>query len=366
MTSIRLEGLTKYLGDTRSVDDVSLEIEAGELFLLLGPSGCGKTTLLNLIAGLLQPTRGRILFGDRDVTHVGTDKRKAVLCFQGYALWPHLSVHENVRFGLDVRNESALEKERAVRSALELVRMQGYASRMPSELSGGQQQRVAIARAVAAHPDCLLLDEPLSNLDADLRHHMRGELRRICREAGLTTVYVTHDQKEALSIADRLAVMKEGRVIQIGTPEELYHRPNSLFVAEFLGQTNAIPGRVVERVAASDGQRAAVVVETLFGKLRVEGSLPPPSALRVTVTIRPDQLRLSSEAQSSRDSSLPNRFPARVLESSFLGTSSEHRIRIVETELRMLSFPARAALPGEVSVVLEPEQLLAFPADSGT
>jgi ABC-type Fe3+/spermidine/putrescine transport system ATPase subunit len=272
-------------------------------------------------------------------------------------------VQDNVGFGLDVRRKTTSEKQRAVQSALSLVKMEKYGSRKPSELSGGQQQRVAIARAIAARPDCLLLDEPLSNLDTSLRHHMRDELRRICRESGLTTLYVTHDQKEALSIANRLAVMKQGRVMQVGTPQELYHRPSSLFVAEFLGQANAIPGRVSEQGRASDGQRAVTIVETSFGKLHIAGSLPAPDGARVTVSIRPEQVRLLTGPALAREASVPNLFPARVLQSSFLGHTSEHRVRIADTELRIVSSPARADLPEEVGVVLEPELLLAFPSD---
>src|SRR5262245_44203350 len=225
MVSIQLERVSKRLGPTLAVDRAEIEVRAGELFFLLGPSGCGKTTLLNLVAGLLEPSEGRILFDGRDVTRTPTHQRNAVMCFQSYALWPHLNVEENVRFGLDVRRLDRKQQERRVHQALELGRMGSYRERKPAELSGGQQQRVAIARAVAVQPSCLLLDEPLSNLDTRLRQQMRGEIRSICRATGLTTLYVTHDQKEALSIADRIALLDAGRVVQVGTPRELYTRP---------------------------------------------------------------------------------------------------------------------------------------------
>ncbi len=235
VTSIRLEHLTKRFDSTVAVDDVSLQIEAGELFFLLGPSGCGKSTLLRLIAGLYEPTAGRISFNDRDVTDLPTEKRSAVMVFQSYALWPHMTVRENVRFGLSVRGGSKSDQLRRVDEVLTLVHMREYADRKPNQLSGGQQQRVALARALAVNPACLLLDEPLSNLDAKLRAEMRTEIRRICKEAGLTTIYVTHDQSEALAIADRIAVMDRGKLVQVGTADEISNSPASDFVAEFLG-----------------------------------------------------------------------------------------------------------------------------------
>src|SRR4051812_18587687 len=240
MTSVRIDHVSQKFGDTVALDDVDLDIKAGELFFLLGPSGCGKSTLLRIIAGLLDPTAGRIWFNDRDVTALGTDKRNAVMCFQSYALWPHMSVAENVRFGLAVRKQSRAEQDRRIAEVLHLVQMEPYADRKPNQLSGGQQQRVALARALAVTPDCLLLDEPLSNLDAKLRLEMRSEIRRICKTAGLTTIYVTHDQKEALSIADRIAVMRAGKLEQVGAPSEIYHRPASAFVADFMKQDEVV------------------------------------------------------------------------------------------------------------------------------
>src|SRR3954470_6131584 len=247
MTSVRLEKISKHFGSTVAVDDINLSIAAGELFFLLGPSGCGKSTLLRLIAGLMEPTSGKIFFNNEDVTKQATQARNAVIFFQSYALWPHMSVRENIRFGLQVRKLSGAEQNQHVDEALALVQMKEYGHRKPNELSGGQQQRVALARAMAVRPACLLLDEPLSNLDAKLRHEMRSEIRRICKTAGFTTIYVTHDQKEALSVADRIAVLKDGKLAQVGAPGELYHRPKSAFVADFIGQTNLLPGTVAER-----------------------------------------------------------------------------------------------------------------------
>jgi iron(III) transport system ATP-binding protein len=359
MIPIRLERVSKRLGETLAVDAVDLTIEGGELFFLLGPSGCGKTTLLNLIAGLLEPSEGRIAFGDRDVTALPTNQRNAVMCFQSYALWPHLSVAENVRFGLSVRRLSRPEQDRRVAEALALVRMTEYAGRKPAELSGGQQQRVAIARATAVRPACLLLDEPLSNLDTRLRQEMRGEIRSICRATGLTTVYVTHDQKEALSIADRIAIMRAGKVVQVGTPAELYAHPNTAFVAEFLGQANLIPGRIIERVPhglhGSGIER--VRVETLLGELLAfsNGTLPA-GVERVTLGIRPEQIKVAGSGALGLVSD--NQISARLVETWFLGDSSEHRLDCCGLALRMTSVPPRLDLASDVTLVLSPSELV--------
>jgi iron(III) transport system ATP-binding protein len=350
MIPIRLERVSKRLGETLAVDAVDLTIQAGELFFLLGPSGCGKTTLLNLIAGLLEPGSGRIWFGDRDVSELPTNQRNAVMCFQSYALWPHLNVAENVRFGLGVRQLPKREQEQRVEEALALVRMSEFADRKPAELSGGQQQRVAIARATAVRPACLLLDEPLSNLDTRLRQEMRGEIRSICRATGLTTVYVTHDQKEALSIADRIAIMRGGKVVQVGTPAELYTQPATPFVAEFLGQANLLSGRIVERAPfGADAAIERVRVETSCGVLTAftRGRLGP-DVLRVTLSIRPEQVKVAPEGALAPE----NVVTAKICESWFLGDSSEHRLDVGGQTIRMQSVPPRLDLAANVSLVL--------------
>lgn len=360
MVFIQLERVSKRLGATLAVDRAELEVHAGELFFLLGPSGCGKTTLLNLIAGLLEPSEGRILFDGRDVTRLPTHERNAVMCFQSYALWPHLSVAENVRFGLDVRRIDRKQQEERVREALELVQMAEYRERKPAELSGGQQQRVAIARAVAVKPSCLLLDEPLSNLDTRLRQQMRGEIRSICRATGLTTLYVTHDQKEALSIADRIALLDAGRVVQVGTPRELYMRPANTFVAEFLGQANLIPGTVLERRPRAEGAGEQLRVDTPLGQLSAFADALPGDVSRVMLSIRPEQLATVPTGQ--REAGGVNRVPARLLESNFLGDSSEHRLSAGGLTLRMHSAPPRFDLPEELVLVLAPEDLVVLRA----
>ncbi|HSZ56379.1 MAG TPA: ABC transporter ATP-binding protein [Tepidisphaeraceae bacterium] len=344
MTSIRLEHLSKTFGQTLALADASLQIAAGELFFLLGPSGCGKSTLLRLIAGLQAPSGGRVLFNDRDVTGLTTDKRNAVMVFQSYALWPHLSVRENVRFGLSVRKLPTEEQKQRIEAVLKLTRLAGLEDRKPNELSGGQQQRVALARALAVEPDCLLLDEPLSNLDAKLRHEMRGEIRNICKTQGLTTIYVTHDQKEALSVADRIALMNAGRIVQVGTPADLYHRPASSFVADFIGETNLLRGKVIGR---EDGQ---VCVETAAGPIRAAGGRELSG--EVTLSIRPEQMRLA-DARPASDGL--NRLEGDVTETTFLGEASEHVLLVKGQKIKVVSSPPLFDPPRRLTVEFDPE-----------
>jgi ABC-type Fe3+/spermidine/putrescine transport system ATPase subunit len=258
MLPVTIAGVTKsYDGTTPVLDGIDLRIADGELFFLLGGSGCGKTTLLRTVAGFLAPDRGSVRFGDRDVTAVPTEQRDIGMVFQNYALWPHLTVSENVAFGLDVRKAAAAEKARRVAEALELVALADLGPRRIGELSGGQQQRVALARALVIRPKVLLLDEPLSNLDARLRQSMRTEIRRLCKASGVTALYVTHDQAEALSTADRIALMARGRIAQLGTPRELYDRPATEAVARFLGDANILARADVARlgVEPAPGER---------------------------------------------------------------------------------------------------------------
>ncbi len=325
MTSVRLDHITKRFGQQSAVDDISLTIEAGELFFLLGPSGCGKSTLLRLIAGLHEPTAGKVFFGDRDVTSQSTEHRNAVMCFQSYALWPHMDARANIRFGLEIRKVSKQETERRVEEAVELVQLGPFAHKKPNEMSGGQQQRVALARALVVRPDCLLLDEPLSNLDAKLRLEMRSEIRRICRASGLTAIYVTHDQKEALSIADRMAVLNMGKIEQIGRPQDLYLKPKNRFVANFMGETNFIPGKV-ETIDA--GQ---IRISTTIGSLQsanFPGGINTGDA--VTVSIRPETIKLSDRTESAI-----NVFDASVHDTIYLGEVAQHLVSVISNGNKM-------------------------------
>ncbi len=317
--SVCFEHVSKVFGSTRAVDDISLKIEPGELFFLLGPSGCGKTTLLRCLAGFYQPEEGRVQIGDKDVTSLPPHQRDTGMVFQSYALWPHMTVSENIAFGLEMRKLSRTEIDLRVKDVLAMVRMSDKALQKPNQLSGGQQQRVALARALVIHPQCLLLDEPLSNLDAKLRLEMRTEIRRICKESGLTALYVTHDQKEALSIADRLAVIDQGRIRQLGQPREVYERPIDTFVANFIGETNFIKGRVA---GFEDGR---VRVETVIGEW--QGAPPAGDALRVqdhvTLSLRPETISLH-HANGERF----NSYEGTVHDTVYLGEIAQHQVNL--------------------------------------
>ena len=329
MTQIRLEQITKSFGDKTVIDHVDLTIAAGEVFFLLGPSGCGKSTLLRLIAGLHGPTSGRIFFNDRDVTRLGTEHRNAAMCFQSYALWPHMTVRENVRFGLDVRKVPAAEAKARVDEAIDLVQLTAFADRKPNELSGGQQQRVALARALVVRPDCLLLDEPLSNLDAKLRLEMRTEIRRICRASNLTAIYVTHDQKEALSIADRMAVLNGGVIEQLGRPQDLYLRPKNAFVANFMGETNFVAGTIV------GGSGEDVRVKTAIGEIvgHTNGATLAAGA-DVTVSLRPESIRIGGLVPAGA----ANVFDGSLTDTMYLGEVAQHLVSVAGQRAKLRAF----------------------------
>jgi len=292
MVTISIQNLHKSFGKLEVLRDINLQIEAGELFFLLGSSGCGKTTLLRHIAGFYEPNRGKILFDEEDVTRKAAHLRNTAMMFQSYALWPHMDVAENVAFGLKERKVSTGEIEKRVSEALETVRMREYSDRKINQLSGGQQQRVALARALVVRPKCLLLDEPLSNLDAKLRLEMRSEIRRVCKDFGLTAVYVTHDQEEALSMADRMAILGKGHLLQVGTPQEIYCNPTSMEVASFIGETNSVSGKVSGSSPDTDG---FWTVETSCGEFLArcsDSDWKPADGHDVDLSIRPESLRI--------------------------------------------------------------------------
>lgn len=290
---LRLEALHKRFGSTVAVEDLSLEVGEGEFLSLLGPSGCGKTTTLRMIAGFETPTGGRIVLGDRDLTRLSPQRRGMGMVFQNYALFPHLNVFENVAFGLKAQGFRGSDVSERVAHALARVDLTGYEQRSVQALSGGQQQRVALARALAPEPPLLLLDEPLSNLDAALRERTRDELRTLLKRVGITAIFVTHDQEEAFALSDRIAVMRNGRLQQVGTPEELYRIPANPFVASFVGRANVLEGRVVE---SGDGHALVEVTGGARWRVRLHGVVSD----RVRVLVRPEALRLEPVGNSGR------------------------------------------------------------------
>ncbi len=349
---ITFETITKFFGKVPALRGIDLEIADGELFFLLGPSGCGKTTLLRCLGGFETPTSGRVLLDGEDITTVPPHRRDTAMVFQGYALWPHMTVAQNVGFGLENRGVEKTERERRVKQALHTVQIEELANRRPNELSGGQQQRVALARTLVVEPGCLLLDEPLANLDAKLRRDMRSEIRRICKEAKLTGVYVTHDRQEALSMADRIAVLRDGRILQVGTPREIYTKPSCTFVASFIGESNFIPAKV--KTIAAD----RVAVDTVFGVIEAR-TFPADLAVGapVTVSIRPETLRVGDQPTNS--------FQATVTHSVYLGEMAQTELEVQPgLHLRMFSLNPRDTLaPGSsVPLAVLDEDVVILPA----
>jgi len=294
VVDVRLDGVTKAFGATTALDGVSLDVRDGEFFTLVGPSGCGKTTTLRMVAGFEEPTAGAVRFDGADVTGVPVDERDVGIVFQNYALFPHMTVAENIAYGLRFRDApGGASRDERVAELLDLVDLEGFEDRDPAELSGGQQQRVALARALAPGPSLLLLDEPMSALDARLRETLRRHVKRIQRDLGITTIYVTHDQEEALSISDRLAVMNDGRVEQAGTPQEVYRTPGTRFVAEFVGDNNVLDGTLTGR------EDAVATVDVDGEALRItDDDIDAAAGDRVTFCVRPE--RLTRDATANR------------------------------------------------------------------
>jgi iron(III) transport system ATP-binding protein len=322
--SIRLQNLSKYFDEVRAVDDVSLEVEAGTLVCLLGPSGCGKTTTLRMIAGFEEPTTGRVFIGADDITNVPPYARPTAMVFQSYALFPHMSVQDNIAYGLRARRTQKAEIQRRVQEAIVLMELQGHEKKSPPQLSGGQQQRVALARALVIRPKVLLFDEPLSNLDAQLRVRMRGEIRALQRHLGITSVYVTHDQEEAFSIADQVAIMNKGYLVQLGAPRELYRQPVDRFVAEFVGVSNVVPVELVE----SNANGAIVRV---FGQTIRSRRPPQDPDNHVSIVFRPEALRI--EKAGGRG------VPARVLTMAFTGPIARYTVAVEDGTVIIVDLP---------------------------
>jgi len=351
MTTIRLDGVSRTFGDVRAVDRFSATIEDGKLFTLLGPSGCGKTTLLRMIAGFTELDAGSIWFGDRRIDTLPAHRRNTGMVFQNYAIFPNLTVEDNVAYGLRARKVGPVDIRARVEKALARVRLAGYGSRWPHQLSGGQLQRVAIARVLVIEPAVLLFDEPLSNLDAQLRVQMRVEIRQLQQSLGLTTIYVTHDQEEALAISDRIAILRSGKVEQIGSPEEIYRRPQTAFVAEFLGGTNMLPG-----VAGSfDGRTTEVAAcgttVSVQGKAAEAGQ-------KLLLSIRPEALRLAENPNGPV-------LHARLVLREFLGQIQRLHAALPDgTQIRIstLGSPQVVAVGEALAIAYDPAQIAVYPA----
>jgi iron(III) transport system ATP-binding protein len=359
MDGIRLKSVSarfqhQVKGDIAAVRDVSLDVAPGELMTLLGPSGCGKTTTLRMIAGFQEPSAGEIFIGERDVTRTEANERNIGFVFQNYALFPHLSVFENVAYGLKIKRMNGAEIGRAVTDVLALVGLASYERQMPHQLSGGEQQRVALARAIVIKPRVLLFDEPLSNLDAKLRTSMRGEIRELQRRLGITAVYVTHDQEEAMAISDRIAVMNKGVIEQIGTAEELYRRPASVFVARFIGRSNLIEARVT---TASMGH-----VE-----LSIAGQ---PHALEgANADVKPGQIVLANVRPEAIAIGKGDGLTGKVVTRTYLGEKMEYEVEVAGQMIQIVRFnppPSERFEPGDTVSVRLPHEGVQLLAREGT
>ncbi len=357
MASVSLQRVSKSYGGIRAVDDVTLDIREGEFVVLLGPSGCGKTTILRVIAGFTRPSEGRVLIGGQDVTTLPPRLRNIGMVFQNYALFPNMTVAENIAFGLRERKVDKATISRRVAELLDLVRLPGMGNRHVDELSGGQQQRVALARALAFSPRVLLMDEPLGALDLKLRESMQIELHKIQRDLGITTVFVTHDQQEAMSLSDRIVIMNNGRIQQVGGPEELYATPGNRFVADFIGKTNVIRGHVADAGAWRCAVRVGdgLVVTIPGGAAYAVGD-------GLDISVRPEQLVLSASWPSSGFNAIPGTVERR----RFLGNIVHYFVRVPWGQVLLVERPASAehARVGEqVHVVWRPESAVAFRTD---
>ncbi len=322
MAYIKLQNISKSFGKTTVLDNISLEIKKGELFFLLGPSGCGKTTLLRIIAGFHRPDQGRVFFDDRDITELPPHRRNTGMVFQHYALWPHLSVSENLAFGLKMHGLTAAERDRRVKKVLQMIQLEPHANRSPNQLSGGQQQRVALGRALVLEPDLVLLDEPLSNLDAKLRLEMREQILELHQRLALTMIYVTHDQSEALSLADQVAIMNQGKIQQMGTPRQIYHHPANAFIANFIGETNFIKGQI-------RSIQTEIEIETEVGLIYApKNSTELKVGDPVHCSIRPEKLCILDPGVTTR-----NTFSGIIERLIYLGNHEQYFLRLANGKL---------------------------------
>jgi len=361
---LRIQNLYKTFDRVVAVNRINLEIKEGEFFTLLGSSGCGKTTTLRMVGGLEKPDGGAIYLADRCLVSdaqklfVKPEKRDMGMVFQSYALWPHMTVYENVSYPLKLRGMKGAEARNKVANVLALVGLSGLEERPAPALSGGQQQRVALARALVKEPDLLLLDEPLSNLDTKLRERMRAELKRLQRELGITTLYVTHDQMEGILLSDRIAVMNGGRILQLGKPDDVYERPDSQFVADFMGSTNLLRGILRKEVGAA----ALAVVETDFGPLLCSFAAALASGSRVVISVRPENIKITKDGASDENNILEGRVKERTY---YLGMV-EYAIDVLGFELRVRSAAdGQINSNGSVRLKLAADKCVAIAVDKG-
>lgn len=352
---VELIDVTKRFGGTTAVEDLSLEVRPGEFLFVLGPSGCGKSTTLRVIGGLEEPTEGIIKIGDEVVNDVPPYKRDVAMVFQTWALFPHKTVFENIEFGLRMRGVRKKDREKRVAQYLELVRLSGYEKKMPTEMSGGEQQRVALARSLIVEPKVLLLDEPLSNLDLRLRQQMRVEISQIQKELGVTTIFVTHDQTEALTMGDRIALMNRGLIEQVGTPIELYESPRTEFAAQFVGETNFFQGVV----SSIDGVKANVVTKSGLS-LRIEDNVPGlTEGSKISISIRPDRVRICTGDSQRQEG---NTYTGRIYLKAYLGTHVRYHIQLDDENKIFVDTPA---MPGEPEYAVGDEVEVSWDADNG-
>lgn len=354
MVKVRIKNLTKKFGEVRAADNFSLDIDEGEFVALVGPSGCGKTTTLRCIAGFIDPDDGQIILNDRVISSkkfvLPPEQRNMAMVFQSYAVWPHKTVYKNISFGLELRKLPKSEVKDRVMRSLELTKLKGLENRYPNELSGGQQQRVALARGLVVEPEVLLLDEPLSNLDAILREEMRFDLREIQQELKITSIYVTHDQTEAMVIADRIVVMNEGRIDQIGSAEDIYHSSKSKFVATFVGTTNLLKGTLRRKGESLVQIRTenGMVLRVKRGK---EGELPDIHS-EVFISVRPESI----EIESSRIEKPHNLYRGKIVQKTFLGSFYDYRVEVEKEVLRVQTSSHKDLnVDSEVWVYIDPE-----------
>ena len=337
MSNLRIKNLTKRFDEVLAVDNLSLEVANGEFVTLLGPSGCGKTTTLRVIAGFSYPDEGEIFFGDQIMNNISPNKRNTAMCFQSYALFPHMSVWNNISFGLKMQKIPIQEQKKRVLKVMEMLGIENLEKRKPGQLSGGQQQRVALARAIVTEPQVLLFDEPLSNLDAKLRVQVRIEIREMQKRLGITTIYVTHDQDEALAISDRIVVMNQGHIEQLGDPYTIYRKPETSFVAGFIGLANIYEGTIVARA----GRKCTV--EAPFGKVDIvfDAKKVPEEGKKVKFVWRPEDMKFYTKGA-------PNRVKGKILQSVFMGNITDIFMDVQGNKMRAQIDESRKLIAGDI------------------